>query len=155
MAITPNFSIEELKSRTDAFLKVVEKMQIKRMQQLGELCVIEARTNKGYMMQTGALLSSTGYGVYVDGVAVHSAFEAAQGAQAEAAQKGMADGQKLLDKVGKTTKGVALIVVAGENYAFYVETKGYNVLRSAERLAERELPRLMSKLANNINKAAE
>lgn len=55
----------------------------------------------------------------------------------------MKSGQTIAEKVGKETKGVALVVVAGMNYAAYVEAKGYNVLSSAEHLAERELPRML------------
>ena len=58
-------------------------------------------------------------------------------------------------KVGKETKGVALVVVAGMNYAAYVEARGKNVLSSAEHLAERELPRMLEKLITNIKRAAE
>ena len=103
-------------------------------------------------MQTGALLSSTGYKVFVDGVAVHSQFDAASGAESGAAATGMKSGSDLADKISKETKGVALVVVAGMNYAAYVEAKGYNVLSSAEHLAERELPRMLDKLIANIKR---
>lgn len=106
-------------------------------------------------MQTGALLSSTGYTIFVDGVALHSQFDAASGAESNAAQNGIKEGQALAEKVGKNTKGVALVVVAGMNYAAYVEAKGYNVLSSAEHLAQRELPRMLEKLISNIKAAAE
>lgn len=92
---------------------------------------------------------------FVDGVAIHSQFDAASGAESEAAARGMKSGQTIAEKVGKETKGVALVVVAGMNYAAYVEAKGYNVLSSAEHLAERELPRMLEKLITNIKRAAE
>lgn len=155
MAINPNFTRSDVQKRLDAFLEMVKKKQIDRMQRLGEKCLIEARNNKGYMMQTGALLSSTGYTIFVDGVALHSEFDAASGAESDAAQKGIKAGQNLAEKVGKETKGVALVVVAGMNYAAYVEAKGYNVLSSAEHLAQRELPRMLEKLISNIKAAAE
>ena len=151
MGIKANFTKEDVKRRFDAFLDEVERKQITRLQRLGEKCLIEARTNKGYMMQTGALLSSTGYQVFVDGVAIHSQFDAASGAQSEAAAKGVKTGQALAERIGKETKGVALVVVAGMNYAAYVEAKGYNVLSSAEHLAERELPRMLEKLLQTSN----
>lgn len=146
MGIKANFTKDDVRNRFDAFLNEIEKKQIARLQRLGEMCLIEARNNKGYMMQTGALLSSTGYQVFVDGVAVHTQFDAESGAESGAAAKGMKAGQTIADKVGKQTKGVALVVVAGMNYAAYVEAKGYNVLASAEHLAERELPRMLEKL---------
>lgn len=155
MAIKPNFTKDDVRKRFDAFLNEVEKKQIALLQRLGEMCLVEARTNKGYMMQTGALLSSTGYEVFVDGVAIHSQFDAASGAESNAAEMGIKSGQSIAETIGKGTKGIALVVVAGMNYAAYVEAKGYNVLSSAEHLAERELPRMLEKLISNIKRAAE
>lgn len=155
MAIKPNFTKDDVRKRFDAFLNEIEKKQIARLQRLGEMCLVEARTNKGYMMQTGALLSSTGYDVFVDGVAIHSQFDAASGAESNAAEMGIKSGQSIAETIGKGTKGIALVVVAGMNYAAYVEAKGYNVLSSAEHLAERELPRMLEKLISNIKRAAE
>ena len=155
MAIKPNFTKDDVRKRFDAFLNEIEKKQISRLQRLGEMCLVEARTNKGYMMQTGALLSSTGYEVFVDGVAIHSQFDAASGAESNAAEMGIKSGQSIAETIGKGTKGIALVVVAGMNYAAYVEAKGYNVLSSAEHLAERELPRMLEKLISNIKRAAE
>jgi hypothetical protein len=155
MAIKPNFTKDDVRKRFDAFLNEIEKKQIAQLQRLGEMCLVEARTNKGYMMQTGALLSSTGYEVFVDGVAIHSQFDAASGAESNAAEMGIKSGQSIAETIGKGTKGIALVVVAGMNYAAYVEAKGYNVLSSAEHLAERELPRMLEKLISNIKRAAE
>lgn len=155
MAIKPNFTKDDVRKRFDAFLNEIEKKQIARLQRLGEMCLVEARTNKGYMMQTGALLSSTGYEVFVDGVAIHSQFDAASGAESNAAETGIKSGQSIAETIGKGTKGIALVVVAGMNYAAYVEAKGYNVLSSAEHLAERELPRMLEKLISNIKRTAE
>lgn len=155
MAIKPNFTKDDMRKRFDAFLNEIEKKQIARLQRLGEMCLVEARTNKGYMMQTGALLSSTGYEVFVDGVAIHSQFDAASGAESNAAETGIKTGQSIAETIGKGTKGIALVVVAGMNYAAYVEAKGYNVLSSAEHLAERELPRMLEKLISNIKRAVE
>lgn len=155
MAIKPNFTKDDVRKRFDAFLNEIEIKQIARLQRLGEMCLVEARTNKGYMMQTGALLSSTGYEVFVDGVAIHSQFDAASGAESNAAETGIKSGQSIAETIGKGTKGIALVVVAGMNYAAYVEAKGYNVLSSAEHLAERELPRMLEKLISNIKRAAE
>ncbi|MGV4578106.1 hypothetical protein ACQ1R5_10635 [Ornithobacterium rhinotracheale] len=46
----------------------------------------------------------------------------------------------------KYPRGYVLVVVAGMNYALYVESKGYNVLSTAEQLAEREVPRLLNEI---------
>ena len=152
MGVTANFTKADVKKRIDAFLDMVEQKQIARLQRLGEMCLIEARNNKGYMMQTGALLSSTGYQVFVDGVAIHSQFDAASGAESEAAARGIKTGQTIAEQIGKETKGVALVVVAGMNYATYVEARGKNVLTSAEHLAERELPKMLEQLISDIKR---
>ena len=152
MGVTANFTKADVKKRIDAFLDEIERKQIARLQRLGEMCLIEARNNKGYMMQTGALLSSTGYQVFVDGVAIHSQFDAASGAESEAAARGIKTGQTIAEQIGKETKGVALVVVAGMNYATYVEARGKNVLTSAEHLAERELPKMLEQLISDIKR---
>ena len=43
-------------------------------------------------------------------------------------------------------EGIVLIVVAGMNYARYVADKGFNVLDSAEILADRLVPSIMEQL---------
>lgn len=155
MAIKANFTQADIKRRLDVFLDEVERQQIEILQELGERCLTEARTNRGYMDQSGALNSSTGYQVFVDGVAVHTQFDKASGGSDESAKaKGMKAGQDLAEQVGRETKGVALVVVAGMNYAAYVETKK-NVLASAERLAKRELPKMLEQLIGNIKSAAD
>lgn len=92
MGITSSFNRDIVQHRFDAFLQEVEKLQIEMMQELGEKCVTEMRLNKGYTMQTGALLSSSGYSVFKDGVAIHTAFEAASGADSTAAAQGIKKG---------------------------------------------------------------
>lgn len=155
MGVKENFKVEDVRNNLDAFLKEVHQAQVEMMMELGEKCLIEARMNNGYQMQTGALMSSTGYQVYVDGVAVSSRFDTAGGAQSDAATKGMLAGQELAESIGRETSGICLVVVAGMNYAAYVEAKGYNVLSSAEHLAERELPRMVAQLTSDISKAVQ
>ena len=48
--------------------------------------------------------------------------------------------------VSKFPQGIALIVVAGMNYASYVSAKGYNVLDTAEVLAQRLVPQMLQQL---------
>ena len=155
MGTKANFTRNDVRLYLESFCEDVVKRQIRYLQYLGEMCLTEARNNKGYMMQTGALTSSTGYQVFVDGVAIHSQFDAASGAESEAAARGVKTGQTLAEQIGKDTKGVALVVVAGMNYAAYVEARGYNVLSSAEHLAERELPRMLEKLITGVKRAAD
>lgn len=98
--------------------------------EVGERCITEARDNGSYTDRTGNLRSSVGYVVLLDGV--------------EQSQSNINKlNRKQFDIIkAKYTKGLVLIVVAGMNYAAYVEAKGYNVLSSAELMAENILKQL-------------
>lgn len=153
MGIKPNFTRDDIKARCDAFIEAVKKKEIDRMMMLGEKCVIHAREvppEIGFHDQTGNLRSSIGYAVFVDGVAVHSAYE-----QTLNGSIGVKVGEALAKKVGETTTGVCLVVTAGMNYAVYVESKGRDVIASAEQLAIRELPIMLAQLTSNISRAAD
>lgn len=153
MGISSNFSRNDVQKRFDAFLEQIHKQQIKRLQRLGEMCVEHARNipkEQGFQDQTGNLRSSIGYAVFDDGVAVHTMYYAIKGGS-EGAKKGA----QLANKVGSQKPGICLVVTAGMNYAIYVESKGRDVITSAEHLAERELPRMLDKLVENIKSAAE
>lgn len=153
MGITSNISRDDVKGRFDAFLEQIRQQQIKRLQRLGEMCVTHARNvpkEQGFQDQTGNLRSSIGYAVFEDGVAIHTMYEAIKGGS-EGARKGEA----LANKVGSQKPGICLVVTAGMNYAIYVESKGRDVITSAEHMAERELPRMLAKLVQNIKRAAE
>lgn len=181
MGIKANFTQDDVRKRFDAFLEQTEKKQIVRLRRLGEMCMVEARRNGSYMDRTGNLRSSIGYGVFVDGVAIHKSDFPAVSVEPRVILEqrmrkkpdgstvlydakvkiggnggsGVKSGSALVEEIGKETKGVALVVVAGMNYASYVEAKGHNVLSSAEHLAERELPRMLDKLITDIKRTAE
>lgn len=154
MGIEAKFTSEDVKKRFDAFLAVIEKKQIERLQYLGEKCVAHARTvpaNVGFTDQTGNLRSSIGYVVFKNGVAIHDNY-----VMTKEGGVGVKAGKQLAKKVGaKYSNGLVLVVTAGMNYAIHVESKGKIVLASAENLAKQELPKMIEALVNNINKATE
>lgn len=160
MAIKPTFNIADVRRNANAFMGAIRRAQIKRLQRVGEKCVIYAREAhpNNWQDQTGNLRSSVGYMVFVDGVAVaQSEFDqiAARNRIENVSYDGGKTGESLCRRIGKGTTGVCLVVVAGMNYAVHVESKGRDVLTGAEHLAERELPRELEKLIDNINKATE
>lgn len=152
MGIKPKFTQQDVSKRFAAFLNVIVKKQIERLQYLGKMCVEHARlipADVGFTDQTGNLRSSIGYVVFCDGVAIHENF-----AQAKEGNAGTQEGLKLAKRVGsKYPEGVVLVVTAGMNYALYVESKGRDVLTSAEHLAQQELPKMLQKLVSDIQKA--
>ena len=146
--------MDDVKKRFGGFLDEVERKEIARLQKLGEKCVTHARnitpSQGGFEDQTGNLRSSIGYGVFNNGVAVHIGYEQVLNG-AEGAKKG----EELARKVGEQTQGICLVVTAGMDYAIWVEAKGRDVITSAEKMAERELPEELEKLVANIKRAAE
>lgn len=151
MAIVPQFTQAQIKARIDAFIRVIEKRQIQRLQYLGEQCVTKARLDGDYMDQTGNLRSSIGYVLFKNGIAIHQSFT-----QVGSGLKGTNEGRATAIKAGSKFKdGICLVVVAGMNYALAVESRGRDVLTSTELFAKQELPKMMEALKNNINSALE
>ena len=110
---------------------------------VGEQAVNEARQNHRYKDQTGNLTSSIGYCVLDNGnVVLESSFEVVK-----EGKQGSQDGRNFLHRLmAEHPTGIALIVVAGMEYAAYVEAKNLNVLDSAEQLAEKLLPQVLKSL---------
>ena len=151
MGITPTFKMSDVRKRFDAFLIEVEKAQIEALQKIGEMCVAHAReipSDIGFNDQTGNLRSSIGYVIFRDGVAIRSNYE-----QVLEGNEGVQKGQQLAEEIGTQTKGLSLVVTAGMQYATYVEAKGRDVLSSAELLAQRELPKELQALIDDIKLA--
>lgn len=100
---------------------------------LGEECIAKIRDRSGsesWFDQTGNLRSSIGYAIYDHGVKqLQSTFRTVlQGGE------GSMEGQKMISKLGKEYSSTyALVVVAGMNYASYVEAlESKDVLASTE-----------------------
>ena len=139
------------------FAKRIHKAMITVLQYIGEECVRQARENGNYIDHTGNLRNSIGYVLLCDGNIISSNFE--ERVQSTVVNKangmGVLEGKKLAEKLAKDfTKGYALIVVAGMNYAYYVETFNKDVLDSAERYAMRVTPKMMSDLRTQIYRIA-
>lgn len=162
--LKPNFSKQQIKKILEEKVELINEAIINRLRLLGEKCLTEARNGRGYTDQTGNLTSSIGYVIVDHGAIVKtSGFKKPTTASADNTGKknktidgktGINTGKDLANELAKTAsnKGYVLIVVAGMNYASYVESKGSNVLASAELLAERELPGMLRRLKRNTSK---
>ncbi len=116
---------------------------------VGESCIREARDNGSYMDQTGNLRSSIGYVVVVDGQIVRKNVVDL----VKNGTEGTKEAEAFLERLASEhSSGICLIVVAGMNYASYVEGRGYNVLTSAELLAERLVPQLLEQIGFKVSK---
>lgn len=135
----------------NAFYNYVIKQQqnakeaaITALNYVGLECVKEARQNGKYTDRTGNLRSSIGYAILEDGKPIQkSGFERVKATAAEAQGKSEA----LITRLAATyNTGLVLVVVAGMDYAAYVEARGYNVLNSAETLAKTLVPQILKQL---------
>lgn len=96
-----------------------------------------------YIDWTANLRNSIGYVIVVDGQVVDEAgFDIAP-----KGQDGAASGKMLAKSlISLYPKGIALIIVAGMHYASYVAAKGYDVIDSAEELADNLAAKLLSQI---------
>lgn len=115
---------------------------VRNLRYLGERCINEARDSGSYSDRTGNLRASIGYVVMSDGKPLGTPVIAG------GSPEGEAQSRKTLEQVASETteQGLVLIVVAGMHYAKYVESRGYNVLTSAQLLAEEQVPVILNKL---------
>lgn len=143
MPIRSTTSDADIARYLDERLKRLRQVAINNLCYLGETAIKEARENHWYKDQTGNLTSSIGYCVLDNGKVVkESSFEVVK-----SGSSGSSEGREFLRTiVSEHSTGLVLILVAGMNYAAYVEAKNLNVLDSAEQLVERELPQLLKQL---------
>lgn len=101
---------------------------------IGKQCLAEARTGHTYHDQTGELTKSMGYKVLLNGT-VYSQ------------DGGNKRTEALFAEIApQFSKGVALIFAAGEQYAGYVEARGFNVITSSRLLSQRLVPQMLTKV---------
>lgn len=139
------------KKVSNAFYSYVIKQQqnakeaaITALNYVGLECVKEARQNGKYTDRTGNLRSSIGYVVLENGIPIKKGgYQKVLNTATEAQTKS----DSLISSLAATYKtGLVLIVLAGMDYAVYVEAKGYNVLNSAETLAKKLVPQMLKEL---------
>lgn len=120
---------------------------------LGEECIVKIRDRSGndsWFDQTGNLRSSIGYAVYDYGVTkMQSIFKVVLNGS-----EGSAEGQKMISELAKNySNAFALVVVAGMNYAEYVEAlENKDVLASTELWAKSVIDACLEKAKNSAIK---
>lgn len=101
--------------------------------------VRNARMTNTYKDQTGNLRSSIGYIIYRDGAAVRRNFEASPGEGTETGDVGRAEAERYAETV-QPGMGISVVVVAGMDYAKYVEAKGKDVITNSKELMVHDIP---------------
>lgn len=153
MGIKANFNRQDLHKVLMQRMERINKSILMALHGIGTDCVNKARSipkDVGFEDQTGNLRSSIGYVIYQNGSPVDSNFEQVSGSKGDGSE-GKSKGERLAKEIaGKYPNGFVLVVVAGMNYALYVESKNRDVLTSAKHLAEQELPRLLDEIREDI-----
>lgn len=151
MGIEANFT-GDIDGTFRTFLLDIERQIIESLCRIGEEAISMAKTipeERGFTDRTGNLRSSMGYVVLKDGKPLNIDFKAEKGGNI-----GAQEGERLALQVGGSyTEGYTLVVVAGMKYAVYVESKGRDVLTSAEKFAEKRIAKELVDLVTNIKDA--
>lgn len=146
---TPPQSINELLS---AIPQILAEEVIRSFSYLGEQCVKKIRDRSGeesWYDHTGNLRSSIGYAVIEDGKKIiESAFK-----QTLNGNEGRDKGRKLIDELASEyAHTYALVVVAGMEYAEYVEAmKNKDVLAGTEIWAKSKMQEYLNKAMNRAS----
>lgn len=131
----------------------VERLTIRALSKLGEQCVTKIRDragDKSWYDQTGNLRSSVGYVIaHNKNIIQYSSFN-----QVKQGSEGVKTGKDLAEELAKKySNNYVLIVVAGMNYAEFVEAMdNKDVLASTELLAREQVPLMLEKLKRQIAK---
>lgn len=140
MGINATFSMSDVRAQIAKFEMRRDAKILSVFQYVGEQCVNHARSLDTYEDKTKALRNSIGYSIFKNGKLYFDVFPG------EAEDAKAADEGRRIAASQVNVSGWCLVVVAGMNYAAAVESKGYDVLSSAEHLAESILPSMLSKL---------
>lgn len=144
MAIKPGFTLADVRRHINKQVRKHENRVLMYMSAIGEQCVNIARSippETGFNDQTGNLRSSMGYVFYHNGRKIRDNFT-----QVLDGKDGIKQGHKLAKQVSEDHMGkIVLVVVAGMQYAVEVESRGRDVLTSAELYAEKRVKELKFK----------
>lgn len=115
-----------------------------RLYEIGLSAVNTIRQNHAYKDQTGNLTSSVGCAVVVNGDIMQiSDFDTISSTGVEGSKAGKAYVQSLASQF---PDGVTLIVVAGMNYAAYVERRGIGGMTGGELFARQAVEDLLAEM---------
>ncbi|MBE6244262.1 MAG: hypothetical protein E7108_01905 [Bacteroidales bacterium] len=163
MGIRPEFSDKDLSDMIEKELERVHRLTLRALTYLGEQLLIEARDRPqdiSWIDHTGNLRSSIGYVIVYDGKIIKyggftsRGLSGTDGSTKSIGKDGKSEGRQLAEELARRySKGYALIMVAGMNYASYVEAKENKcVLASSELLAREALPKIMERLKEQISR---
>ncbi len=149
MGIAPMFSNDAIGAQVRLFQKRLEEAAIYLLKCLGEELTKYAKDKHNYTDRTGNLTNSIGYAVVRNGDILYFGGAVQQG-------EGADNALKVAVKMAETcANSLSLVIVAGMNYAAYVEARGYNVILPAELKAKTDFPKAMQMLMDKAKRKAD
>lgn len=126
-----------------------DRKSITFLMSVGERAVKLAREDGNYTDHTTNLRSSLGYLIIQSDQVVYEAFEGS-------ANEGREKGRSYAQEVGKELGGYKtfLVMVAGMEYATYVEAKGFDVISGAENWIEASVSKLKDEFRRYLKSKA-
>lgn len=158
MGVTSDIDIKQIRDYLDKETRKNIQRVIASLQYVGETVVNEIRTShiSDWNDQTGNLRSSIGYILAVDGQPLNmSGFEKVDGPDRDkTTEDGSESGKSYAQSLCSLyPKGIALIVVAGMEYAAYVEAmENKVVLAQGEIEARKRVNEMIQKLNSKYSK---
>jgi hypothetical protein len=153
MAITVKVNINDMLKRSfEALQREIDIRVTRAFQMACKETVTFAKSNRKerYTDQTGALNSSTGFQLYKDGEIIESYFETATGGDGTGNSTGLNEGKKVAEqRATELGAHICAVIVSGMPYAIYVESKGKDVLTSAEKQFPAILQKWMQEAFND------
>jgi hypothetical protein len=149
MGITPRFNQNDINRQLEQAKREIDVKVTSVFKYVGERCIKVAREDGAYRDVTGNLRSSIGYVIFCRGQLVAETFGIANGGSGKGKSNAVSIARSYALGLAAKWAGdnnYVLIVVAGMNYASSVESRGLNVLVTAEQYAETALPRMISML---------
>lgn len=153
MGIRFKFDPSAFNRKVDEVINSYRDTVLKNLIHMGGECVAHARSNAGYTDRTGNLKNSIGYVIFENGEIIHEEFEKTSTGDGSSENPYTTTGEifnksrKVAKAAAGNRRGLVLVIVAGMEYAMYVESKGKNVLASTELYVLKELPKLIADIS--------
>ena len=148
MGMIRQFGDGYIAKQVQYFQQQVELAMKLLLQEFGEELVAFAKDTHTYTDRTGNLTNSISYAIVRKKEILYYNEVQREEANAAALKVAMKMAESLPD-------AYSLIVVAGMNYAAFVESRGYNVILPAELKAKTDFPKAMQKLMDKAKRKAD
>ncbi|HEY0056877.1 MAG TPA: hypothetical protein VGB63_16115 [Pedobacter sp.] len=148
-SLEPQFTAAEIKKQVNEMLERVNRVFLNELTKIGLDAVkyarLKTKSQGGYDDQTGNLRSSIGFIIQYDGQTIHQDFELSP--EGTDKQEGLRAGEQYAKELGANeSSGWAVIIVAGMEYGFYLEAKGYDVISGSTLGMENKLRQLSKRM---------